>query len=77
MAKFSCIHNGAIVEFTSPYDIDCMRKHPEYKEVLEVEKQAKPAPTESKVETVVTVEEVEATPVKRGRGRPKKVVATA
>ena len=33
MAKFMCKRSGNIVEFTSEYDIQEMRKHPEYEEV--------------------------------------------
>ena len=35
MAKFKEIHNGEIYEFNSTYDIEQMRKHPEYEEVKE------------------------------------------
>ena len=35
MAKFRCKRSGNIVEFTSDYDIQEMKKHPEYEEVKE------------------------------------------
>lgn len=38
MAKFMCKRSGNIVEFTSEYDIQEMRKHPEYTEVKDEEK---------------------------------------
>ena len=38
MAKFMCKRSGNTVEFTSEYDIQEMRKHPEYVEVEDEEK---------------------------------------
>ena len=38
MAKFMCKRSGNTVEFTSEYDIQEMRKHPEYVEVKDEEK---------------------------------------
>jgi len=38
MAKFMCKRSGNIVEFTSEYDIQEMRKHPEYIEVQDEKK---------------------------------------
>jgi hypothetical protein len=35
MAKFKCIHTGNIVEFSTEHDIQTIRKHSEYTEVLE------------------------------------------
>jgi hypothetical protein len=35
MAKFKCKHTGNEVEFTQEYDIEEMRRHPEYEEVTE------------------------------------------
>jgi hypothetical protein len=37
MAKFKCIANGGVHEFTIEHDIDGMRLHPEYEEVFEEE----------------------------------------
>jgi hypothetical protein len=71
LAKFKCVHTGTVLEFKSLFDIQEMRKHPEYTEVKEDKQEAKKeAPVESKVETVSSdIDE----PVKRGRGRPRKV----
>lgn len=36
MAKFRCTGNPIVtVEFTAEHDIETMRKHPEYEEILE------------------------------------------
>ena len=35
MAKFKCKATGNIFEFKSDHDIDSMRKHPEYEEIIE------------------------------------------
>ena len=35
MAKFKCIANGGIHEFTVEHDIQGLRSHPEYEEVVE------------------------------------------
>ena len=35
MAKFKDIATGNVFEFTLQHDIDTMRKHPEYTEVIE------------------------------------------
>jgi len=35
MAKFKCLHTGNVAEFTQEFDIEQMRKHPEYEEVTE------------------------------------------
>lgn len=47
MAKFKCKHTGNVVEFTLQNDIDTMRKHNEYVEV--VEEKAAPMVVEKKV----------------------------
>jgi hypothetical protein len=59
---FKCNKTGQTVEFSSEYDIESMRKHPEYSEVR------------STVE--VFLEEKQSFPVEAQpkRGRPKKVV---
>ena len=38
MVKFMCNRSGNIVEFHTEYDIQEMRKHPEYTEVKDEEK---------------------------------------
>ena len=43
MAKFKCIHSGAVYEFTADADIASMKAHPEYVEVVEEVVEAKPA----------------------------------
>lgn len=40
MAIFKCKASGNTVEFKEQHDIDQMRKHPEYEEVVEVVKAA-------------------------------------
>jgi hypothetical protein len=44
MAKFKCIHTGCVYEWTEEETIATMRKHSEYKEVVEapVEEKAPP-----------------------------------
>ncbi len=37
MAKFKDIATGNVFEFTNEHDIQTMRKHPEYTEVIEVQ----------------------------------------
>ena len=71
MAKFKCTHSGTILEFKSIHDVQEMRKHPEYIEVLEDNNKKVEAVVESKVDAVV------ADPVKKSRGRPRKVVLAA
>lgn len=44
MAKFKSVQTGDVYEFTQPNDIETMRKHNEYIEVVEEEK-----PVEKKV----------------------------
>lgn len=41
MAKFKDNATGNVFEFVSQHDIDTMRKHPEYTEVLEVKQEVK------------------------------------
>ena len=43
MAKFKCLVSGNFVEFHYDHDIEDMRKHPQYEEVIEepVKKEAK------------------------------------
>lgn len=51
MAKFKCKHTGNIVEFTTQHDIDTMRKHQEYEEVVEqVEEEPVVKKTKAKAE---------------------------
>lgn len=38
MAKFKSVQTGDVYEFTQPNDIETMRKHNEYTEVVEEEK---------------------------------------
>lgn len=74
--RFASIYNpNSIVSFTLPFDIEQMRKHSEYVEVKEEEKkeQKETPQVESKPEAVADDD----TPVKRGRGRPRKVTADA
>jgi hypothetical protein len=70
MAKFKCNHTGTVLEFKSAFDIQEMRKHLEYVELKDGTVAQKETPVESKVETVSSVIDE---PVKRGRGRPRKV----
>jgi hypothetical protein len=42
MAKFRESHSGQIYEFAHPYDVEQMRKHPDYVEVLEAAPEVKP-----------------------------------
>ncbi len=35
MVKFKCIHTGNVFTFTVPHDIQTMREHAEYEEVIE------------------------------------------
>ena len=51
MAKFKCIYTGNITEFTQPFDIESMRKHGEYVEMVVV------APLEKKKATTQITEE--------------------
>ena len=37
MAKFKDNASGQVYEFAAPYDVEQMRKHPDYTEVKEVE----------------------------------------
>jgi hypothetical protein len=61
MAKFRCKSSGTIIEFTTPYDIDSMKGHPDY-ERLDEEGHA-----------VVEQEEHKPLPFNSPqRGRPKK-----
>ena len=41
MAKFKDNATGNVFEFTHPHDIELMRKHPEYTEVIEEVKEVK------------------------------------
>lgn len=41
MAKFKCKLSGCVVEFQWQHDIDDMRRHPEYDEVLDEVKSVK------------------------------------
>lgn len=41
MAKFKCKHTGVVLEFHEPHDVEGLRKHPEYDEVVEQEEQPK------------------------------------
>lgn len=52
MAKFKDIATGNIFEFTSEHDIETMRKHTEYTEVIEEEVKEKPSKKHSKKEEV-------------------------
>lgn len=55
MAKFKCVHTGNIVEFTAQHDVDVMRKHAEYTEVLEdIVEEVKPV---SKPRKAASIEE--------------------
>ena len=35
MSKFKCKLSGTVVEFLSEHDIETMRQHPDYEEVVE------------------------------------------
>lgn len=37
MAKFKCKHTGNVYEFLSPQDIETLREHDEYEEMVEEE----------------------------------------
>ena len=50
MAKFKDNASGLVYEFASAYDVDQMRKHPDYTEVIE----DIPIPVVKKVEENVT-----------------------
>ena len=63
MALFKCKHSGNIFEFKYEHDIQSMRKHPEYEEVVS----EKPETSEQ------TVGVSEKLPTKRNSGRPRKV----
>ncbi len=39
MAKFKCNQSGNIFEFFSDHDINTMRKHPEYTEIVQEQQQ--------------------------------------
>lgn len=54
MAKFKCVHTGAVYEFTAEADVAGMKAHPEYVEVVEEVVEAKPA---KKTTKTVQVEE--------------------
>ena len=58
-ATFKCLSTGNLVTFKYPVDIDSMRIHPEYEEVVIEE----PAYTETVIE-----------PVLKRHGRPKKAI---
>jgi hypothetical protein len=55
MAKFKCKHSGTVIEFINEWDIEGMRAHTEYEEVVE-----ESAPVQEPVEQVKPE-------VKRGR----------
>lgn len=48
MAKFKDKHSGSVVEFKEKYDIEQMRVHPDYDEVLEEDKKDNKAEKPSK-----------------------------
>ena len=62
--RFKCNQSGNIFEFFSDHDINTMRKHPEYSEVLE---------SIPPVEEEQTVELAEASVEQPKRGRPPKL----
>jgi hypothetical protein len=41
MAKFREVYSGQVYEYNVPYDIDQMRKHPDYAEVIEASPEVK------------------------------------
>lgn len=59
MVTFRCKRSGNLVSFTAPEDIDGLRKHEGYEEVIEPKKEEDPI----------------ATVVVKARGRPKKTNA--
>lgn len=63
MALFKCKSSGNIFEFKYEHDIQSMRKHPEYEEVVSENKET--------VDEVVSVPSQ--FPTKRNSGRPRKV----
>lgn len=68
MAKFRCKISGNVVSFTDENDIACMRKEPDYDEVIEALTQ--------EVQDAVQIEEVEEsapTEEVKKRGRPPKI----
>ena len=66
MTTFRCKRSGNTVSFTLPADIEGLRKHEGYVEILENEVQSDPAQIPSFL--TVPVE-----PTRRGRGRAKLV----
>jgi hypothetical protein len=42
MSKFKCKLSGTVVEFLSEHDIETMRQHPDYEEVVEEEEDKLP-----------------------------------
>jgi hypothetical protein len=48
MAKFKDNSSGQIYEFATAYDVEQMRKHPDYTEVLETQKTPKEETSKSK-----------------------------
>ena len=65
MALFKCIRSGNIVEFRNDYDIEAMRKHPEYTEV----------DTSAQVEVENEDGKRQIITLKKPLGRPRKVLA--
>ncbi len=54
MARFKDVATGNVFEFTSEHDIQSMRKHPEYTEVVEEKEQVvkKPLTTKKQLKEV-------------------------
>jgi len=52
MAKFKCIASGGVYEFVNEYDIEGMRAHPEYVEVVEEEVVVEEKPKKKKPEPI-------------------------
>jgi hypothetical protein len=50
MAKFKCITTGEVYEFTTEHDIEGMRSHSEYEEVVEEESIVEEKPKKKKPE---------------------------
>ncbi len=50
MAKFKCKSSGNVFEFFLDHDIESMRKHPEYEEVVEVKETPKQPKKQKQVE---------------------------
>jgi hypothetical protein len=49
MAKFKCLQTNSVHEFLYEHDIEGMRSHPQYEEVVEVEQVEEEKPKKKKL----------------------------